>query len=722
MAAFTLSDFKPHLRELYSDSNEVVFDEVPVFSNKTYIWVCPRCKKEFKKSLQQVLKGKVYCSSCAIAMGKMEISLKDEYPEVAKMYDEGGNTIPSNMVSSSSSTKANFLCRNMGEPHIFVSSISHVVRGYLSYRSKGCPVCAGKTIVSGVNDLLSREPEMAKMFSENNNVSPSKVGWRDAKTKYKWVCTNGHEFEQTVNAQKEYMTTKYQGCPYCSGREVEKGKNDLATLYPDVFAMWDWNKNTVDPYTITGRSYNEKCWFICPNGHSFSALVYGVIHSRKNSTKGCPYCANQKVLKGYNDFESQKPELLQYWDFDKNVESPDEVLCTDQRNKYWFKCAKGHSFQSTVYIISESQKYKSKGCPVCANKKIIAGVNDIFTINPDMEKEYPFDLNPNINPKELGAGSDKQILCHCANADCSNTFSTSVYNWFNGLVKYCPDCRDCGKSYEAHRLAEEIRNWGITVEEEVALFGDNRKVDMLIRDKNLVIEYNGLYWHNEEIRDKNWHLNRYNDCKKLGYSLIYVWQDDWKYKRNVVECFLRRKLGVSDEVKVNARDCTICLIDYPIAEVFLEDNHLQGSVIGDAYISLKFGEEVVAVCVIQGIGDTILIKRYATNCILRGGFSKILSYIERTYEFVKIDTFSDNGVSCGDLYKSLGFQKVKDLRPDYKYIVNHRRVHKFNYRKDRFKRDKSLEYIEGLTETELADLNGLKRVWDAGKVKWTKYV
>lgn len=54
-------------------------------------------------------------------------------------------------------------------------------------------------------------------------------------------------------------------------------------------------------------------------------------------------------------------------------------------------------------------------------------------------------------------------------------------------------------------------------------------------------------------------------------------------------------------------------------------------------------------------------------------------------------------------------------------MVKGRRVHKFNYRKERFKKNNTLKYREGLTERELADLSGLCRIWDAGKLKWVKH-
>jgi hypothetical protein len=75
-------------------------------------------------------------------------------------------------------------------------------------------------------------------------------------------------------------------------------------------------------------------------------------------------------------------------------------------------------------------------------------------------------------------------------------------------------------------------------------------------------------------------------------------------------------------------------------------------------------------------------------------------------------------VSDGNLYRSNGFLAVKHLPPDYFYLYQNQRVHKFNFRLKRFRDDPSLKYVEGMTETQLAELNNLPRIWDAGKVKW----
>ena len=719
---FRLKISNPEFREVYASENKVSFDKAYVSWDEKLFWNCKRCGKVFERSFAVYKRGTPYCMSCAIAMKKMKENLKDSYPEVAERYDKGGNDIPSSMVSPTSSMKAKFLCSELGRPHIYISSVYKAVKGFYSTSSRGCGICAGRQIIDGVNDVLTMEPKLSKMLYEGDIAKAKTVGWRDSKTYLRWVCPEGHVFEQTVSEQKKYTNTKYKGCPICSGREVKEGVNDFFTQFPELEDMWDYEKNTIDPKTITGRSTEEKCWFRCPNGHSFEAKPYAVISSQKHQTRGCPYCANQKVGEGYNDLESQLPELLSMWDYDKNVIKPSEISATNQNRLVWFKCSNGHSFESTVSQVRYAQKYKTKGCPICANKKIEKGINDIFSVRPDLRYVFPYEINEDIDTDCIGAGSFKEMNCYCENPDCDNIFSTAIYNWVNGLVRFCPDCREVGISYEAHELAEVIRGFGFDVEEEVPLWGDKRRVDILIPEKKLVIEYNGLYWHNEEIRGKNWHKERYDSIKELGYDLIYVWQDDWQTKKDIVLSLLRRKLGCSVEVKVNARDCGIMVINKLEAEEFLLENHIQGFVAGEEYLALEKDGDIVAVCVIQGDRDDIIIKRYATDCMVRGGFSKILKYIEREYDFKRFVTFSDNGVSDGSLYANMGFHIEKVINPDYKYIVNHKRVHKFNYRKERFRRDANLKYRDGLTESDLATLNGLQRVYDAGKLKWVKEI
>ena len=83
-------------------------------------------------------------------------------------------------------------------------------------------------------------------------------------------------------------------------------------------------------------------------------------------------------------------------------------------------------------------------------------------------------------------------------------------------------------------------------------------------------------------------------------------------------------------------------------------------------------------------------------------------------------TLADITLGSGGLYKTTGWVEDKLLRPDYSYVIRNSRVHKFNYRVQRFKTDSGLLFEEGMTESELAELNNLIRVYDAGKIRFKR--
>lgn len=113
--------------------------------------------------------------------------------------------------------------------------------------------------------------------------------------------------------------------------------------------------------------------------------------------------------------------------------------------------------------------------------------------------------------------------------------------------------------------------------------------------------------------------------------------------------------------------------------------------------------------------------RYATAArVPGGGFTKLLAHAENVYAPSHFITFADHTISDGGLYENNGFIVDKELPPDYMYVVNKERKHKFGYRLKRFQNDPNLLWEEGLTERELAALNSLPRIWDAGKTRYIK--
>ena len=80
------------------------------------------------------------------------------------------------------------------------------------------------------------------------------------------------------------------GCPFCTGRRVLQGFNDLAALFPEVAAEWHPSKNgSLRPADVSGRVH-LKVWWLGRCGHEWEATVGNRTGRRKT---GCPYCAER---------------------------------------------------------------------------------------------------------------------------------------------------------------------------------------------------------------------------------------------------------------------------------------------------------------------------------------------------------------------------------------------------------------------------------------------
>jgi hypothetical protein len=266
-----------------------------------------------------------------------------------------------------------------------------------------------------------------------------------------------------------------------------------------------------------------------------------------------------------------------------------------------------------------------------------------------------------------------------------------------------------------------MKQWGLDPQTSVRNVIAPYELDFYLPELKIAVEFNGVYWHSEKHKDRNYHYAKWKKCQDIGVQLIQIWEDDWNQRKDIILSSLQRKLRVSNDKRVYARNTQLAILDTDAARSMLDSHHIQGFASGSYYLGLKdkATDELVAVMVLKNNSKNELdIIRYATSANVTGGFSKILKYVLKEYSPESIITFSDHCISDGSLYSNNGFIVDKEIRPDYSYLVLSKRVHKFGYRVQRFESDPNLVYQDGLSESQLADLNGLLRVWDAGKTKW----
>ena len=134
------------------------------------------------------------------------------------------------------------------------------------------------------NNLAEARPDLLLEwdYDKNGAVNPSFVSQHSNK-KFWWICYKcKSSYQMMVNNRTGY---KKSGCPYCSNKLIEIGKNDLFSTDPELIDEWDYNKNDIDPTSIKRGSHKE-IWWCCKNGHSWRTKVY----VRTIMGCGCPKC------------------------------------------------------------------------------------------------------------------------------------------------------------------------------------------------------------------------------------------------------------------------------------------------------------------------------------------------------------------------------------------------------------------------------------------------
>ena len=145
----------------------------------------------------------------------------------------------------------------------WICSKAHEWKATISHRINGtnCPYCSNQKILHGYNDLMTLYPDIAEEWhpQKNNSLKPYDVGAGTSK-KVWWLGKCGHEWEAAVNSRTRVQSS---GCPYCAGRKVLQGFNDLKTCFPQIATTWHPSKNQpLMPAEVTGKS--AKCiWWIC---------------------------------------------------------------------------------------------------------------------------------------------------------------------------------------------------------------------------------------------------------------------------------------------------------------------------------------------------------------------------------------------------------------------------------------------------------------------------
>ena len=683
-----LAETHPELAKQWSSKNVLRADEVMAGSNKKTWWL-GACGHEWEAVINSRVRGNgcPYCAGQKVLPGFNDLATVDF--ALASQWSNR-NVLRTDEVTAKSGKKVWWMCE---KGHEWEAVISHRTNG------TGCPVCAGKNVFPGFNDLTTTHPDLAEEWSIKNTLTSNEVT-HGSNFRVLWECNKGHEWEAKI-ADRAAGRVKCPVCALEATRKASNGINDLETTHPYLANQWS-ERNKFKATEVKPRS-KEKYWWVCEKGHEWESSF-----SNRVAGNGCPVCAGRVVLPGFNDVATTNPDLIPEW-HSNNTVTPQQVTQYSHKRILW-ECSEGHEWKTTV-----ANRSNGTECPICKNRVVLLGYNDLNTTHPEIASQW----SPNniTTPDDIVVGSHKIIEWVCKKG---HFWKAPVGD---RLRFGCPKCSHKVSSQELE-ISTFLQLHGISPDD---ILLSTRKIippkelDIYLPSHNLAIEFNGLYWHSEESgKASDYHLSKHAACAERGIQLLTIWEDDWRDRRPIVERMLKEKLGISDEPRVAARKTKVVLLTRQEIAPFMQMYHIQGAASGSYYLGLKEKgtDNLVAAMILTRRGDTLTLDRYATSCNVPGGHSKLIAYVQREIPFSSLITFADLCISDGALYEKTGWTRDTILAPDYRYIYNGERAHKFNFRKKRFRDNPDLLWEEGLTERQLAELNGLQKVWDCGKIRY----
>jgi hypothetical protein len=399
--------------EIDLEMNKFDISNLLIGSSKKINWKCNKCNYKWIQSIDTRIKLKTECYICK---NKNKLLINTN-PELIDEWDiKKNNTIEIKHLLNGSNKKVWWLCKNCS--HSFNTDIYN-----RAIKKSKCPNCRIRR--KNKSPFLEARPDLIQEWDYvlNKAINPNNYSSGSNKKAW-WICIKcKNSYECQI-----YEKVKNSGCPYCRGIKINNS-NSIEITHPYILKEWDYEKNNLInlfPNEISKGSNKIANWK-CKYGHTWQAKIYN--RTKKNHTT-CPICIGRKAIER-NSFGKMKPELLNEWDYEKNIINPYAIRPGSHTIIYW-KCKNEHSWSTPLY----SRSLGSFSCPFCSNR-YTTKENSVGFLDPKFMEEWDEIKNRNLDPYSISIKSDIKAWWRC-NKDEKHSWKTSISHRFHGTN--CPYC------------------------------------------------------------------------------------------------------------------------------------------------------------------------------------------------------------------------------------------------------------------------------------------
>lgn len=256
--------------------------------------------------------------------------------------------------------------------------------------------------------MIQVRPRLATQWCEEDNrgLSASSVSANSA-YEAMWECPECKgRWRASVRSR-----IKDARCPYCIGKKVLPGYNDLGAKFPQLGFEWDEKLNRISASEVMGKPSKDIAYWSCAQGHTFRDSIESRIRGSR-----CPFCDGFVLDEtGSNSLEAMFPHIAGDWH--PHANSKLEAMKITPRTIpfghavfVWWRCSKcGHKWEERV----SARTVDGLGCPVCEGRVVIRGKNDLASADPDLCKEWFRSRNEGAAPWNVYRNSEKTYWWRC---------------------------------------------------------------------------------------------------------------------------------------------------------------------------------------------------------------------------------------------------------------------------------------------------------------------